>query len=384
MKRCTSVFPTPSQEIILEAAVCPPEQFEALWRRVQESLSAEDLDFGTRSLLPLLQPRLKGFAARSMVQLCRADYRRNWLNNQRLAARAVARIRSLDAAGVPTLVLKGAALIPLYYEDPGLRFMSDLDLLVPGECFRRAGELLESLGYAAVEHPLAFFDTRFGHAVALRDPDGHDLDLHCHVLSTCCERGADTAFWEAARPLVLQAANRQVRTLALGSTDQLLHTCVHGMTWVSPPAVRWVADALVILDRSAADLDWARLVDVALQCGVALPVWTALGYLRARFSARVPREALTLLRKAAEDPAEKRLMAFLTAPRKGHPLRAFLHHRHMVERAMRAGEAGGLTMVRRFLLHWCRTGSIGRVPAHILAKGWAGMSHRLGFRDRDG
>ena len=378
-----SVFPNAVQELVLEAAFCPRERFDAPWARLVEALGDVEPGFGTRTLLPLLEPRLAGMERRGLVATCRADYRRNWLNNQRLIALAVARLEGLHAAGIPTVVLKGTALIARYYRDPGLRHMSDLDVLVPEERFHEAAKLLEAMGYRPLEHPPELFDLRFGHAIAYRDRSGHDVDLHGHVLTVSCERGADAAFWEAAEPLDLAAGNSRTATSALCPTDQLLHTLVHGMTWESPPAVRWVADALIVLERSA--VDWRRLAALSRARGVALAVAAALGYLRERFDVEVPEGCLNDLRAAEDDPATRRLLGFLTGSMRGHPLRAFRHHRHMVERAVAAEpEVGSARMLYRFVLHWCRTDRPGGVPPAILAKALRGAGHRLRPAASDG
>ncbi len=63
----------------------------------------------------------------------------------RLVAEAVA---TLEEAGIPLLVLKGAALSRLVYADAGLRPMRDVDLLTRERDAARAFEILLDLGYS--------------------------------------------------------------------------------------------------------------------------------------------------------------------------------------------------------------------------------------------
>ena len=96
-------------------------------------------------MAPLLYVHLKAAG----VQLPR-DVRRT-LQGLVLRHREINRVRmrvlrdilsTYDSAGIPALVLKGAALAHLVYPEPGLRPMSDLDILVPESELWRAQRLL--------------------------------------------------------------------------------------------------------------------------------------------------------------------------------------------------------------------------------------------------
>ena len=55
---------------------------------------------------------------------------------------------TIEAAGIPTLALKGAALIHSLYSDLGQRPMNDLDILVPAGRAAEAAEVLRAEGYS--------------------------------------------------------------------------------------------------------------------------------------------------------------------------------------------------------------------------------------------
>ncbi|MEW5720533.1 MAG: nucleotidyltransferase family protein, partial [Chloroflexota bacterium] len=52
-----------------------------------------------------------------------------------------------ESENIPTIVLKGAALIASVYARTTLRPMSDVDMLVPRADFERAGRLLQAAGF---------------------------------------------------------------------------------------------------------------------------------------------------------------------------------------------------------------------------------------------
>jgi len=78
-------------------------------------------------------------AAREQLKQAR---RHTLLRNDWLLRQLADGLARFDAANIPTIVLKGAAMIALVYSDFALRPMLDLDVLVPRADFERAGALL--------------------------------------------------------------------------------------------------------------------------------------------------------------------------------------------------------------------------------------------------
>src|ERR1700682_4246223 len=79
--------------------------------------------------------------AESMSEL-ETRYKRNHLDNWLRAEIAAQLVQELETAHIPVMVLKGAALATLVYEDIGLRPYVDVDLLVNPENGARAQELI--------------------------------------------------------------------------------------------------------------------------------------------------------------------------------------------------------------------------------------------------
>jgi hypothetical protein len=182
------------------------------------------------------------------------------------------------------MLLKGGALTLLHYRDFGLRPMQDFDILVREEKASHALRLLRESGWetqTAVPRVFSSSFRRYRHSVSLSDGSGQSIDIHWHVLYLDCRPGCDGEFWADSVPVDLHGL--QLR--ALNTTDQLLHTCVHGVGWNEIPPMRWIADAAVIL-RSG-EIDWNRLLKQVEDRRAILPVRDALSYL-ATFSCHVP------------------------------------------------------------------------------------------------
>src|SRR6185503_4285201 len=89
---------------------------------------------------------------------------------------------AFDIAGISVLVLKGAALAHLVYPAPGLRPMSDVDLLVHPEQAALSQSVLADLGFSAPPSPQHRRLASHHHLPAasiLRD--GHYLQVEIHT-----------------------------------------------------------------------------------------------------------------------------------------------------------------------------------------------------------
>ena len=281
-------WPTRDERLLLAAGVSRDDS-DALraWRAWRATNALDPIEPTSYRLLPLAYRRLAGLDVdpRDLFHL-KNVYRYEWYANQMLMRRAAGVLRRFAAAGIPTLVLKGAALQALQYRDAGTRPMDDVDVLVPTADAARAVDLLLAAGwkptYLRPHDRIAVH-----HSQPFDHPDDGSVDLHWHAL----HQPADEAdFWEAAVPVVIGG----VDTLAPCATDQLLHVCVHGRPWGVTPSMRWVADALAVV-RGDDGVDWDRLVLRARARGVTLELREALSYLAETFGADVPPATLGAL-----------------------------------------------------------------------------------------
>ncbi len=304
--------------LLLRAALLPgPVAAEAAanWLDAHRAESAEgfrSLPAASRRLLPLVHRNVKeGIPAPLRAEL-RAVHHQYWAENQQLFRKLEAMLTRLESAGIPTLVLKGAALSILHYNDMAARPMSDFDILVPEHRgpalvrqFIREGWIPGCLPAAApaIDH---FF--RFRHALDLAHPQHGTVDLHWHVLLEATYSGADSHFWEGSVPLRVKS----VLTRALNPSDQLLHTCLHGYPYNPMPSIRWIADAVTILRTST--IDWNRLLRVAADLRVTVPCIEAFDFLNHEFDADVPVDFIGKLAACPVSASEARYFRRMSDP----------------------------------------------------------------------
>lgn len=323
------MFPTREQELLLRAALLQGEPALHAWQhwRMQVNLEQER-DAGTYRLLPLVYHNLRALGLDDpLMSKLRGIYRREWYKNQMLFHTIAEVLRLFHAAGIETMILKGAALTLLYYKDYGLRPLGDFDVLVPTVKRRAAIEVLTQAGWKPISHPVekltgAVLDVR--HAWGFANERQHQFDLHWHVLMQCCYPNANDDFWADAVPV--QVAD--VPTRALNPTDQLLHACVHGAAWNYVPPLRWIADAMVILNASHSEVEWARLIAQAEKRRLILPLRRALTYLRDSFGVAIPAHVLMEMGKVRVSDVERKLYNAVTAKPTwlgGLPVRWYRH-----------------------------------------------------------
>ncbi len=300
--------PTAAQERLLDAALGPIAECATSFASWRAGRTIEDIDDGSARLFPLLLPRIAYLPADDpLLPVIRGYYRRGTWQAQLLRARAAVVLGKFAEADIPSLVLKGGVLGASYYAHPGLRPMSDYDVLVP---FARAGDAIRSLldagwtcGMPNPERIPAVF-----HSASFAAADGFEFDLHWHLLPEACESAADDLAWAAAEPFAVNG----VPSLALAPADLLVVVCAHGVRWAPDLPVRWIADALVIMERAGARLDWDRVVRLADAWHVVPHLRHALTYLAQRRHAKVPDRALQDLAAVRVPALDARTFTFLS------------------------------------------------------------------------
>jgi hypothetical protein len=189
-------------------------------------------------------------------------------------AEAVRLAALLENAGIGVLVFKGPAVSWTLYDDPALREMTDLDLLVRPRDARRAYGLLISEGYQP-DYPgihWTFLQSHNNEAPLRRGEVVVDLHWETSPGNFRPARDHDAAWTRGRR---VPVAGGAVPTFA--AEDLLLFLCVHGGThcWAQ---LNWLADVARLVAREP--LDWDLVLSRARATGSAPALSLALALLR--------------------------------------------------------------------------------------------------------
>lgn len=325
-------------------------------------------DFIASRLLPLVGWNLQasGLPCEDLPRLAQL-HRESWTRNQRLFAEAAPAIAALERAGIFTLLLKGAALALTAYPSPGLRPMTDVDVLVPERMAAAARRVLVEEGWRP-DPPEP--EQRLAHLHAqgfVREAGGSPaaLDLHWRALWEGREPAGDDAWWDCAEPLEAYG----LETRVLSPADQLVQLSVHASHWGPRPACYAVADLVMLLRARGGRLDWDRVVHQARARRLVPAVSAALVTLGEFSWAPVPKRALDSLARAPVSLRERaEFRARRLPPALGRGL--IVHWCDLAREAPRDSAVRRLGRFPSYLRETWGLESPWQVPVEAARKGW--------------
>ena len=243
-----SSFATKDQELLLRAALLKGADAVEAWREWKSAVDLEGhLDNGSFRLLPLLYTNLKRLDVKDpLMGKLKGIYLKAWYNNQRLFFEASKILDYLHNEGIQTIVLKGVPLAILNYKNHGVRPMADIDILVRPEQALLATDVLKKAGWSPTSTTSIQDHMQYRHSLEFVNEAGMEVDLHWYFIFESRRVDSDTDFWNRAVPITIH----NVPTYALDPTDMLFHVIVHGVTWNPEPPIRWIADAMTIIQSS--------------------------------------------------------------------------------------------------------------------------------------
>jgi len=204
-------------------------------------------------------------------------------------------LRQMSTAGIPVMLLKGAALATTVYGSFAARPMGDLDVMVPRADAHRAWQLMVDSGWRKEFEGGATFYEGHHHLAALVDPKGLGIVLEVH--RAIVPPGGpflvdDTELWRDATPVSVGGTSAWVPS----RPHQLLHLCAH-FAWsnmLSSGLGRTARDVAALLE--AGPLDWDAFVALAQRTHAGTCAFWTLSMARALSGASVPTAALDQLR----------------------------------------------------------------------------------------
>lgn len=292
-------LPDQHKKLLLRVALGKQNEALAAWQEWKKLVTdINKLDSGSYKLFPLVYRNLKSLGLQdSLLAKLQSAYRYHWARNGVLFNEGRKILDLFEQRGVPALVLKGGALLSIYYKDLGARVMEDIDILIPEEKIKEAASILQEADWVTSVN-LNSFSPRFGHAIAFYPAKRiaaiglPGIDLHCHALMQACWSGADNIFWRDA--VTFEFLGKKTKTLS--ATGHLFHILAHGLVWNREPSAKWVADAMVILRETGNKIDWRKFVAFAESTGLSENVTIALSYLIEEFGVDIPEDIMRRLR----------------------------------------------------------------------------------------
>jgi hypothetical protein len=216
---------------------------------------------------------------------------------------------ALRGAGVAPILLKGAALALALYDQPALRAMQDLDLLVEPGRVEASIDVLRRVGYRAIQGARSdAFYSGHHHAIPMVGRGGRVVvEIHRGLVPPEEGLHLDPA------PFFARAAEVEVRAKRyrmLAPEDQVLHACLH-LSYCDRFAgrLRDLTDVHALLEGLGESVDWGILLGSALRTDVCRSLYASLDLARRLLGTNVPQEVMwELARGAGWDPVSERLL----------------------------------------------------------------------------
>ncbi|MCX6361264.1 MAG: nucleotidyltransferase family protein, partial [Armatimonadetes bacterium] len=210
--------------------------------------------------------------------------------SRRLVTQAAAIAAAAAKAGIDLVVLKGVSALLWLYDDPGIRVVSDVDLMIRPERLRDMHALMLDLGYEMNSHT-SLADAEVGangYAVNFIRDDCADVDLHVQLPGQAGRCAASRAVWEAAAPALGGGAGQRLNarhSLLTSASHFAMHSrelppaSLKDLVDIGMLVARHVPAAEMAIAVSEADAwgvaDDLRLVDEAMRTVFGLPVLPA-------------------------------------------------------------------------------------------------------------
>ncbi|NIN66760.1 MAG: hypothetical protein GTO63_19135 [Anaerolineae bacterium] len=212
-----------------------------------------------------------GILPASVKQKLREEYYLSAVRNTLLYQELANILATFNDAGLPVIVLKGAALAQEMYGNIALRPMSDIDLLVKGEEIASGQQLLLQRGYSPIElaHPTGRHSTFEGDAAGYRV----HIEVHSHIVSSAYYRSTIPEDWLWRDPVRLPVGDNPA--LMLSPEGIVVHSCLHLLDHVAVPgSLLWLCDIKEVSQRH--DIAWDAFVDNLVHFRIASPVRSVL------------------------------------------------------------------------------------------------------------
>jgi hypothetical protein len=251
----------------------------ALWRELISLSNASLVSQAVWSVL--VRDGFDGRVPPEAADYLAAFHEYNVVRNAAIVAQLTECIRALNAAGIEPMPLKGAAyLLDGLYQDPGERFLVDIDLLIPEGTQARARAALERIGLAA--GPATRDYSRHHHLAPMaRESDASAVELHTRPVHNRAAAALPTAgLWRAARSRSTDGASFSLPA----PTDAVLLSFLHA-EMVDRYSSRFLVPLKSLhdlgrLERAfGSSIEWSRVAEQAGRLGASRLLGRHLGML---------------------------------------------------------------------------------------------------------
>lgn len=229
---------------------------------------------------------LKSFVPPHLWQKMQDDFRSSAIRNLQIKGQLINLSKKFKPAEIPFIALKGSHLAFTLYKHPALRYMRDIDILVPPEKAVEAFRIAQKMGYVSYSE-LNKYDYSFSilHHLPEMNKDGIVLEIHGDILLNTDKHYFDNKLlWNNSQPFNLD--NNEI--LVLDPVDLLIHLCVHiSYSDIFAIDLRHYYDIFTVL-TCYQDFEWDDLVNRVKEYNLRRGVYLVLQIIKRLFLIKYP------------------------------------------------------------------------------------------------
>jgi hypothetical protein len=274
-----------------------PELTDDQW----ESVAAEAL---RQRVGPLTYRSTLGSSApRHVVEKLRDVYILHAFRNRKILSEVARITAGLRMREVPVMLLKGAALAADVYDDPALRPMADVDVLVPPDRLHAAAESIAASGYKPTDPRSIEQYVSWCHHISPYARDGvPKVEIHWTIERPNTRFAIDLdGLWRRARRVRIDGEV----VSAPAPEDMVLHLALHTSYHhsFSRAALKTLCDICAVIGTAGDRFDWRSFVAIANAAGAGPYIYCTLRLAAALLGCPVPANVFGSLDHSDEDDA---------------------------------------------------------------------------------
>ena len=211
------------------------------------------------------------------------QWKQQWFRNQVASDFLNDMASKLSELGIRPVLLKGMALLDNIYEDSGLRFMSDIDILIDQKHFENLVKLYEREGFSNITGQTWKGNNFKVELTKLINNVEINLEIHSKL------------FYHK-EDITWNFQNHSIPPyLKLAPEEMLVHLIGHYAFQHNFSKLYWFIDIVAFIEKNHDHLDWQRVLLLAKQMDLYRGVISTLAMVRQMTSFDIPTPSISFL-----------------------------------------------------------------------------------------
>jgi hypothetical protein len=250
----------------------------------------------------------------SMRQELRQAYLKTMMANLIVSREAARLLELFSREQIPVILLKGIALANSLYADPGLRVLSDVDLLVHFADREQVHALMKAQSYVSQFNLEAGLGTEYTCEQAYtRSKPTLAVEIHWHILNSAYLRRNVMLDWFWQNTIPIQINKQTGYMFAPGA--QLAHLTSHYFLHHQGLGLRWSYDIALLLNRHGTEINWLETLAAARKFGINRALSAGLMQAVQVWGKNLPAEAYVAMHRYPPTLSDRIAFRILTSPR---------------------------------------------------------------------